>query len=97
MKKFFAMLAAVSCTMALSATSYMCHLKVVINDVASEQDQVEVVVKMLELLVGIADYARNSRFAAGSAVKLGEMHYLIAFKGCRIPFAGVTVSASLRT
>jgi hypothetical protein len=44
MKKFFAMLAAVSCTMALSATSYMCHLKVVINDVASEQDQVEVVV-----------------------------------------------------
>jgi hypothetical protein len=42
MKKIIAMLAAVSCSLALSATSYMCHLKVVINDVATEQDQVQV-------------------------------------------------------
>ena len=42
MKKIIAMLAAVCCSMALSATSYMCHLKVVINDVATEQDQVQV-------------------------------------------------------
>lgn len=40
MKRIFVFLAAVSCMMALSATNYMCHLKVNVNDVVSEQDQV---------------------------------------------------------
>ena len=33
-------MAAVSCMMALSATNYMCHLKVNVNGTISEQDQV---------------------------------------------------------
>ena len=40
MKKIFAVLMAVSCAFALSATNYMCHLKVNVNGVVSEQDQV---------------------------------------------------------
>lgn len=42
MKKFQAFLAAACCTMALSATTYNCHLKVVVNGYATEQDQVKV-------------------------------------------------------
>lgn len=44
MKKVFALLAAACCTMALSATTYSSHLKVVINGESAEQDQVQVVV-----------------------------------------------------
>ena len=40
MKRIFVFLAAVSCIMALSATNYMCHIKVNVNGSASEQDQV---------------------------------------------------------
>ena len=40
MKRFFVFLAAVSCIMALSATNYMCHLKVNVNGSVTEQDQV---------------------------------------------------------
>ena len=40
MKKFFVFLTAVCCAMALSATNYMCHLKVTVNGVVSEQDDV---------------------------------------------------------
>lgn len=40
MNKFFVFLAAVSCAMALSATNYKCHLKVTVNGIVSEQDEV---------------------------------------------------------
>jgi len=42
MKKFYALLAAACCTMALSATTYNCHLKVDVNGYATEQDEVKV-------------------------------------------------------
>ncbi len=42
MKKFFVMMAALCCAMALSATTYTCHLKVTINGESTEQDQVPV-------------------------------------------------------
>ena len=42
MKKFFAFMAAACCAMALSATTYTCHLMVDINGATSEQDGVEV-------------------------------------------------------
>ena len=38
-RRFFALLAAACCIMALSATTYTCHLKVTVNGVVSEQDQ----------------------------------------------------------
>lgn len=44
MKKAFVMMAAICCAMALSATTYTCHIKVVVNGVVSEQDEVPVVV-----------------------------------------------------
>ena len=44
MKKVFALLAAACCAMALRATTYSSHLKVVINGESAEQDQVQVVV-----------------------------------------------------
>lgn len=44
MKKFFAFAAAACCAMVLSATTYNCHLKVVINGEATEQEEVPVVV-----------------------------------------------------
>ncbi len=44
MKKLLAFVAAACCAMALSATTYNCHLKVVINGEATEQDEVPVVV-----------------------------------------------------
>ena len=40
MKKLFVLLAVFNCAIALSATNYMCHLKVVVNGNASEQDEV---------------------------------------------------------
>lgn len=42
MKKFLFVFAALSCAMALSATTYTCHLKVTINDECAEQDEVPV-------------------------------------------------------
>lgn len=42
MKKILFLLAAACCTMAMSATTYTCHLKVVINGEATEQEQVKV-------------------------------------------------------
>lgn len=42
MKKLFAIAAATCCALALSATTYTCHLKVVINGEATEQEQVQV-------------------------------------------------------
>lgn len=42
MKKVFALLAAVSCVMALSAKTYTCHLKVTVNNIPTEQDEVVV-------------------------------------------------------
>lgn len=42
MKKLFLTFAALCCAVALSATSYTCHLKVTINNESSEQDQVPV-------------------------------------------------------
>ena len=42
MKKFYAFLAAACCTMALSATTYNCHIKVTVNGYVTEQDQVKV-------------------------------------------------------
>ena len=44
MKKIFAFAAAACCALALSATTYNCHLKVVINGEVAEQDEVPVVV-----------------------------------------------------
>ena len=44
MKKFFAFAAAACCAMALSATTYTCHLKVEINGQATEQEEVPVLV-----------------------------------------------------
>ena len=44
MKKAFALLAAACCALALSAATYTCHIKVVVNGVVSEQDEVPVVV-----------------------------------------------------
>lgn len=41
-KRFLITLAAVCCTLALSATTYTCHLKVTINGTSTEQDQVPV-------------------------------------------------------
>lgn len=40
MKRIFVFMAAVCCVMAMSATNYMCHLKVSVNGSVSEQDQV---------------------------------------------------------
>ncbi len=42
MKKVLFTLAAVCCSLALSATTYNCHLKVTINETSAEQDQVRV-------------------------------------------------------
>lgn len=42
MNKLLLTLAAVCCTMALSATNYTCHLKVTVNETVSEQDEVPV-------------------------------------------------------
>lgn len=44
MKRVFVMLAAACCALALSATTYTCHIKVAVNGVVSEQDEVPVVV-----------------------------------------------------
>lgn len=44
MKHSLAILAALCCAMALNATNYACHLKVVVNGHATEQDLVPVVV-----------------------------------------------------
>lgn len=42
MKKFFAIMAAACCTLALSATTYTCHIKVVVNGTVAEQEEVPV-------------------------------------------------------
>ena len=42
MKKIFAMMAAACCVMAMSATTYTCHVKVNINGNVTEQEQVDV-------------------------------------------------------
>ena len=42
MKKFSLVMAAVCCSMALSATTYNCHLKVIVNGTVTEQNQVPV-------------------------------------------------------
>jgi len=42
MKKILAFVAAAGCAMALSATTYTCHVKVVINTTTSEQEEVQV-------------------------------------------------------
>jgi hypothetical protein len=42
MKKLLLTLAALCCTLALSATNYTCHLKVTVNETVSEQDEVPV-------------------------------------------------------
>lgn len=42
MKKIFAMMAAIGCSMALNATTYTCHIKVTINGSVTEQEQVQV-------------------------------------------------------
>lgn len=44
MKKFIVCFAAICCAMAMSATTYTCHVKVTINGNVSEQEQVEVTV-----------------------------------------------------
>ena len=44
MKKIYVFLAALCCTMAISATNYTCHIKVTINGESTEQDEVPVVV-----------------------------------------------------
>jgi hypothetical protein len=44
MKKLFVMMAALCCAMAMNATTYTSHLKVTINGISAEQDQVPVVV-----------------------------------------------------
>ena len=40
MKKLLVLMVAATCALALGATNYMCHLKVVVNGNVSEQDQV---------------------------------------------------------
>ena len=42
MNKLLLTLAALCCTLALSATNYTCHLKVTVNETVSEQDEVPV-------------------------------------------------------
>ena len=42
MKKFFAIMAAAGCALALNATTYTCHIKVVVNGNVAEQDEVPV-------------------------------------------------------
>lgn len=42
MKKFLSIMAALCCCMALNANTYSCHIKVTVNGVSSEQDQVQV-------------------------------------------------------
>ena len=42
MKKILFVFAALSCAMALSATTYTCHLKVTVNEECAEQDEVPV-------------------------------------------------------
>ena len=44
MKKFLAILAVTCCAMAMSATTYTCHIKVTINGEVTEQDEVPVVI-----------------------------------------------------
>ena len=44
MKKFIVCFAAVCCALAISATTYTCHVKVIINGESTEQDEVPVVI-----------------------------------------------------
>lgn len=44
MRKVFALLSVLCCALAVSATNYTCHIKVVVNGEVSEQDEVPVVV-----------------------------------------------------
>ena len=57
MKKVFLLLAAACCAMALSATNYTCHIKVVVNDNVTEQDEVPVVVTSHD---GVYDLSLNN-------------------------------------
>ena len=55
MKKcLFAILAAVCCTLAINATTYTCHIKVVVNGNAAEQDQVQVDVTQADGLYNLS-------------------------------------------
>ena len=42
MRKAFALLSVLCCALSLSATTYNCHIKVVVNGIVSEQDEVPV-------------------------------------------------------
>ena len=42
MKKFLFSMAALCCALAMSATTYTCHVKVTVNQTTTEQDQVQV-------------------------------------------------------
>ncbi len=48
MKKVLTIIAAACCALAMSATTYTCHLKVNVNGSVSEQDEVQVLVNQTE-------------------------------------------------
>ena len=54
MKKIFLVMAAICCAMAVSATTYTSHLKVVINGEATEQDEVQVDVTQVNGLYNLS-------------------------------------------
>ena len=66
MKKVFALMFAACCAMALSATTYTCHLKVTINGESAEQDQVQVDVNKANGLYSLS--LKNFCLTIGEAV-----------------------------
>lgn len=54
MKHFIAILAAACCTLAINATTYSSHLKVVVNGIVSEQDEVQVEVTQTDGLYNLS-------------------------------------------
>lgn len=66
MKKVLVFLAAACCAMALSATTYTCHLKVTINGESTEQDQVQVDVNEANGLYSLS--LKNFCLTIGEAV-----------------------------
>lgn len=76
MKKFLALVAATCCTLALSATTYTSHLKVTINGISAEEDQVQV------------DVNRNSQGTYNLSLK----NFCLTVEGVTMPVGNIEVN-----
>ena len=76
MKKLFAFATAVCCAMALSATTYTCHIKVVVNGTATEQDNA--IVEVTENNDGTYD--------------LSMKNFILWSEGVPMPVGNITVN-----